>query len=105
MVGCENHSKISCYSEGMFSLITTMFYMLSAYIAFLIGSSSELALYLIALVPVAFVSGYLLDRLNSVKNLWVEDRKLIIKTVVIKYFIFLLIAGVFCVAGLLFANR
>ncbi len=89
----------------MFSLITTMFYMLSAYIAFLIGSSSELTLYLVALIPVGFVSGYLLDRLNSVKKLWTEDRQLIVRTIIIKYFIFLLVASVFCVAGLLFANR
>lgn len=82
-----------------------MFYMMSAYIAFLIGSSSELALYLIVLVPVGFVSGYLLDRLNSVKKIWADNRKLIINTIVIKYFMFLMIAGVFCIAGLLFANR
>ena len=101
----EIHSYNSCYSAGMFSLVTTMFYMMSAYIAFLIGSSSQLSIYLIALVPVGFVSGYLLDRLNSVKTLWAENQKLIINTIVVKYFMFLLIAGVFCVAGLLFANR
>jgi len=89
----------------MFSLTTTMFYMLSAYIAFLIGSSSELSLYLIALVPIGFISGYLLDRLNSVKTLWAEDHKLIIKTIVIKYFMFLLVSVVFCAAGLVFASR
>tara|TARA_R110002049_G_scaffold45948_1_gene133703 strand:- start:81799 stop:82047 length:249 start_codon:yes stop_codon:yes gene_type:complete len=82
-----------------------MFYMMSAYIAFLIGSSSELSLYLIVLVPIGFVSGYLLDRLNSVKKIWEEDHGIIISTVVIKYFMFLLIAGIFCAAGLLFANR
>ncbi len=89
----------------MFSLITTMFYMMSAYIAFLIGSSSELSLYLIVLVPVGFVAGYLFDRLNSVKKLWLDDQRVIINTVVTKYFLFLLLAGVFCVAGLMFANR
>ena len=82
-----------------------MFYMLSAYIAFLIGSSSELSLYLMALVPVGFVSGYMLDRLNSVKKIWADDQKLIINTIVIKYLMFLLVAGMFCAAGLLFANR
>ncbi len=82
-----------------------MFYMLSAYIAFLIGSSSELSLYLLALVPLGFVSGYFLDRLNSLKKIWADDRKLIINTIATKYFLFLLIAGVFCAAGLLFANR
>ncbi len=81
-----------------------MFYMLSAYIAFLIGSSSELSLYLMALVPLGFVVGYLLDRLNSVKKLWIEDRKLITNTIVVKYFMFLFVAGVFCVAGILFAT-
>ncbi|MFK7794775.1 MAG: hypothetical protein AB8B89_05455 [Gammaproteobacteria bacterium] len=89
----------------MFSLTTTMFYMMSAYIAFLIGSSSELSLYLVGLVPVGFVSGYLLDRLNSVKKIWADNHRLIINTIVIKYFMFLLVAGVFCAAGLLFANR
>jgi len=89
----------------MFSLTTTMFYMLSAYIAFLIGSSSELSLYLIAIVPLGFVSGFLLDRLNSVKKIWADDQKLIINTIVTKYFMFLLVAGIFCTAGLLFANR
>jgi len=82
-----------------------MFYMMSAYIAFLIGSSSDLSLYLIALTPVGFVSGYLLDRLNSVKKMWANDQKLIFNTIVVKYFMFLLVAGVFCAAGLLFASR
>jgi branched-subunit amino acid ABC-type transport system permease component len=89
----------------MFSLTTTMFYMLSAYIAFLIGSSSELSLYLIVLVPLGFVSGFLLDRLNSVKKRWADDQQLIINTIVTKYFMFLLVAGVFCAAGWLFTNR
>ncbi|MDW3094045.1 MAG: hypothetical protein R8G33_00055 [Gammaproteobacteria bacterium] len=79
--------------------------MMSAYIAFLIGSSSELSLYLIALVPVGFVTGYLLDRLSSVKKIWLEDQRVIIHTVITKYFLFLLLAGVFCAAGVLFANR
>jgi len=82
-----------------------MFYMLTAYMAFLIGSSSELSLYFIALVPFGFIAGYLLDRLNSVKKIWADNRQVIIKTIVIKYFMFLLIAGVFCAAGLIFANR
>ncbi len=81
-----------------------MFYMMSAYIAFLIGSSSELSLYLIALVPLGFVSGYLLDRLNSIKKIWVDNRKLIINITVTKYFMFLLVSAMFCVAGLLFVN-
>ena len=80
-----------------------MFYMMSAYIAFLIGSSSDLSLFFILLVPLGFVTGYLLDRLNSVKKLWVNDQSVIIKIVITRYFIFLLISGVFCGAGLLFA--
>tara|TARA_B110000240_G_C13409612_1_gene414600 strand:+ start:195 stop:443 length:249 start_codon:yes stop_codon:yes gene_type:complete len=82
-----------------------MFYMLTAYIAFLIGSSAQLSLYLIALVPVGFIVGYLLDRLNSVKKIWADNPKLIINTIVVKYFMFLLISVVFCLAGLVFANR
>jgi len=89
----------------MFSLITTMFYMLTAYIAFLVGSSSELSLYLMALVPFGFVVGYLLDRLNSVKRIWVEDKGLILKTIVIRYFMFVLVSGAFCAAGLFYASR
>ena len=81
-----------------------MFYMLSAYIAFLIGSSAQLSLYLIVLAPIGFVVGYLLDRLNNVKKIWANDCKFIIKTIVVKYFMFLLLAGMFCVVGLLFAN-
>ena len=88
----------------MFSLATTMFYMLSAYVAFLIGSSDELSIYLLFLVPIGFVSGYLLDRLNSVKNLWNQDQKRIIVVIFNKYLLFLVISGLFFGAGLLFSK-
>lgn len=81
-----------------------MFYMLSAYIAFLIGSSSELSVYLIAMVPIGFVAGYMLDRLNSVKRLWHEDPMKIYKTIAVRYVFFLLISAVFLFAGILFAS-
>jgi len=87
----------------MFSLATTAFYMLSAYIAFLIGSSEELNVNLIALVPVGFVAGYLLDRLNSVKKLWIENPVAIYKTVAIRYMIFLIISLAFMAAGMMFS--
>lgn len=89
----------------MFSLATTMFYMLSAYIAFLIGSSDKLNGYLLLLVPVGFVSGYMLDRLNSVRKLWFDERIKIYKTIIFRYFFFLLISAVFFVAGLVFASK
>jgi len=89
----------------MFSLATTMFYMLSAYIAFLIGSSEKLSPYLLLLVPVGFVSGYMLDRLNSVRKLWLDERIKIYKTIVFRYFFFLLISAVFFAAGLVFASK
>ena len=92
------------YSCRMFSLTTTLFYMLSAYIAFLIGSSPELSPYFIVLVPFGFVVGYLLDRFNSVKALWVEDRAKLIKLVAAKYVFFILVTGVFFGAGLLFGD-
>lgn len=88
----------------MFSLTTTMFYMLSAYMAFLIGSSSKLPMLLVLLVPIGFVAGYLLDRLNSVKKIWVEDQARIINLVTTKYFVFLFISGAFFAAGLLFTR-
>ncbi len=88
----------------MFSLTTTMFYMLSAYIAFLIGSSEKLSIYLLLLVPVGFVSGYFLDRLNSVRKLWHENRLKIYRELVIRYVVFLFISAAFCIAGLLFAT-
>ena len=78
--------------------------MLSAYIAFLIGSSPELSPYLIVLVPLGFVVGYLLDRLNSVKTLWSEERAKVVKLVAAKYVFFILVAGVFFAAGLLFGD-
>ncbi len=89
----------------MFSLATTMFYMLSAYIAFLIGSSDELSAYLLLLVPVGFVSGYMLDRLNSVRKLWLDERIKIYQTIIFRYFFFLLISAVFFAAGLVFASK
>lgn len=88
----------------MFSLATTMFYMLSAYIAFLIGSSEKLSIYLLFLVPVGFVSGYLLDRLNSVKSIWQDDQSRLIVVVANKYLLFLLVSGLFFAAGKLFAQ-
>ena len=88
----------------MFSLATTMFYMLSAYVAFLIGSSDKLSIYLLLLVPIGFVSGYLLDRLNSVKNLWNEDQKRILVVIFNKYLLFLVLSGLFYVAGILFSK-
>jgi hypothetical protein len=88
----------------MFSLTTTLFYMLSAYIAFLIGSSAELPDYLIVLVPLGFVVGYLLDRLNSVKSLWADNRIQLLNLVVTRYFFFLFIAAVFYIAGLIFSD-
>lgn len=88
----------------MFSLTTTMFYMLSAYIAFLIGSSAQLADFLIVLVPLGFVAGYLLDRFNSVKTLWADNRMQLFNLAVTKYFFFLFIAAIFFVAGLVFGD-
>ena len=89
----------------MFSLATILFYMLSAYIAFLIGYSPELSLFLVLIVPIGFVLGYLLDRLSSVRKVWSEDPMRIIKLVIFQYFVFLLITGVFSSIGLLFALR
>lgn len=89
----------------MFSMTTTMFYMLSAYIAFLIGHSADLHLLLVLLVPVGFVVGYLLDRLNSLKKYWVEDRPKIYRLVIRKYLYFLCIAGIFCGAGFFMIGR
>ena len=89
----------------MFSLATTMFYMLSAYIAFLIGSSNELNVYLMLIVPVGFVAGYMLDRLNSVKKLWVEDRSKIYKTIIFRYAFFLAVSAIFFAVGLAYASK
>ena len=88
----------------MFSLTTTLFYMLSAYMAFLIGSSAKLPEFLIVLVPLGFVVGYLLDRLNSVKALWADNRAQLFKLTVTQYFFFLFIAAVFFIAGLVFGD-
>lgn len=82
-----------------------MFYMLSAYIAFLIGSSDELSVTLIALVPIGFVSGYMLDRLNSVSKLWHENPAKIYQTIALRYVIFLFISLLFFAAGLVFATQ
>ena len=81
-----------------------MFYMLSAYIAFLIGSSTQLPGYLVLLVPIGFVVGYLLDRFNSVKSLWADNRIQLLNLVVTRYFFFLFIAAVFFIAGLMFGD-
>lgn len=89
----------------MFSIATTAFYMLSAYIAFLIGSSSDLSEFLIALVPIGFVAGYLLDRLNSVKKTWLEQPGKIYKTIIARYVFFLLISLLFMGAGIIFAGK
>ncbi|MEM8843988.1 MAG: hypothetical protein AAGB35_03000 [Pseudomonadota bacterium] len=78
--------------------------MLSAYIAFLIGSSPELPPYLIVFVPLGFVVGYLLDRFNSVKTLWANDRAMLIKLVAAKYIFFILVAGGFFGVGLAFGD-
>lgn len=79
--------------------------MLSSFMAFLIGSSPDLSPYLIVLIPFGFIAGYLMDRLNSVREIWLEQPALIIKTVAIRYMVFLLIGGLFCMAGVLFAAR
>lgn len=89
----------------MFSLITTMFYMLSAYVAFLIGYSPDLPIQLGGLVPVGFVAGYLFDRWASVKVIWVEDREKIYRLVLSKYFVFLLVSALFLTVGYLIASR
>lgn len=89
----------------MFSLTTTLFYMLSAYIAFLIGYSAELSLLLVVVVPVGFVLGYMLDRLSSVRKIWAENKLRIIKLAVFQYFVFLLMTGIFAGFGLLFASQ
>ena len=100
----SNYSE-TCYSPRMFSLSTILFYMLSAYIAFLIGYSPELSLFLVLIVPIGFVLGYLLDRFSSVKKVWSENRIRIIKLAIFQYFVFLLVTGVFASFGLLFAIR
>ena len=82
-----------------------MCYMLSAYIAFLIGSSRELSVFLILFVPIGFIAGYFLDRLGGVKQLWHEDRSRIYKMTVIRYVFFLLISLGFMFAGLVFAAK
>ena len=89
----------------MFSLTTTLFYMLSAYIAFLIGYSAELSLVLVVVVPLGFVLGYMLDRLSSVKKIWAENKLRIIKLAMFQYFVFLLMTGIFAGIGLLFASQ
>ena len=89
----------------MFSLTTTLFYMLSAYVAFLIGYSHKLHLLLILLVPIGFIIGYLLDRFNSVKKNWVEDRTSIYRLIAKQYAFFIVVSGVFCVAGFLLIGR
>jgi hypothetical protein len=78
--------------------------MLSAYIAFLIGSSAQLADFLIVLVPLGFVAGYFLDRFNSVKTLWADNRMQLFNLAVTRYFFFLFIAAIFFVAGLVFGD-
>lgn len=83
----------------MFSLITTMFYMLSAYMAFLIGFSPDLPMILGILVPIGFVAGYLFDRFASVKAIWLEDRTSIYRLAINKYFIFLFITALFVSIG------
>ena len=82
-----------------------MFYMLSAYVAFLIGYSPDLSSWLLAIIPFGFVAGYLLDRLNSVKAIWAEDQHRIIRIVVKQYFLFLLISALFFAVGLFLGNR
>lgn len=89
----------------MFSLTTTLFYMLSAYIAFLIGYSPELSLFLVIIVPLGFVLGYMLDRLSSVKKIWAENKSRIVKLSIFQYFVFLLITAIFAGFGLLFASQ
>ena len=89
----------------MFSIITTMFYMLSAYIAFIIGYSAELPIILGALVPLGFITGYLLDRFASFKVMWLEDRDSVYRLIIKKYFVFLPITAVFFGAGYLLAMR
>ena len=89
----------------MFSLTTTLFYMMSAYIAFLIGYSPDLSLVMVAIVPLGFVLGYMLDRMSSVKKIWAEDKTRIIKLTVFQYFVFLFITGIFAGFGLLFATQ
>lgn len=82
-----------------------MFYMLSAYAAFLIGFSPDLPFALALLVPLGFVVGYFLDRLKSVKIIWREDRATIYTLAISKYFVFLLITALFLMVGYLIANR
>jgi hypothetical protein len=79
--------------------------MLSAYVAFLIGYSPDLPLFLGLLVPLGFVAGYLFDRWRSVKITWLEDRDKIYRLALHKYFIFLIISTLFLTVGSLLASR
>ena len=79
--------------------------MLSAYIAFLVGYSPDLPTELVFIVPIGFVAGYILDRLASVKSIWIEDKMLIIQLVVLRYILFLMLAGAFFALGLFLGSR
>ena len=89
----------------MFSLATTLFYILSAYLAFLVGYSSQLPVYFVFFVVVGFVVGYVLDRLPDVRKYWRENKGFVIQLLAIRYVFFLFVASVFLVAGLFLANR
>ncbi len=81
-----------------------MFYMLSAYVAFLIGSSEKLSMTLTLLVPIGFVAGYVLDRLTSVAKYWQQDRAGLYRTIIQRYAIFLVVSALFVGVGILYAK-
>lgn len=81
-----------------------MFYMLSAYVAFLVGSSEKLSISLTLLVPIGFVVGYVLDRLTSVAEYWQQDRVGLYRTIILRYAIFLVVSALFVGVGILYAK-
>ena len=84
----------------MFSLITTSCYILAAYIAFLIGSSSKLSTWLIIFIPACFVIGYLLDRMPAVQQMMAVQPNKITRVIVLRYLMFMPVTALFFALGM-----
>jgi len=84
----------------MFSLITTSCYMLAAYIAFLIGSSPKLSVWLIIFIPACFVIGYLLDRMPAVQQMVAVRPNQIPRILISRYLLFIPVTALFFALGM-----
>ena len=74
--------------------------MLAAYIAFLIGSSPKLSVWLIIFIPACFVIGYLLDRMPAVQHMLAVQPDQMTRVIFLRYLMFIPVTALFFAIGI-----